>query len=352
MKKTVLAAALAAASCLAQAQSSVTIFGIVDAVVTVGRGSISNRTGLDNSGKESSRLGFRGTEDLGGGLYAGFHLEGALNNDNGTGAATNVNNQSNGGALAGLAGGQGFTFGRKMHVQIGGNWGEVRLGRDYTPVYPNQSQFDPMGTNGVGTSQVRSNLGGPTNVRASNSIGYFLPRNIGGFYGQAMYFMGENSSNAANSDDGTGMGIRLGYGAGPFTVAIATQRTEFLTGDIRTSNIGGSYNAGFATFRAMYQVDDIKGGARGKGAVMGANVPLGSHELRGSYGFYERDTAGNPKARKLSLGYVHNLSKRTALYTTVARLRNSGGSSMALNGSSTAPNSSSTGFDFGITQLF
>jgi predicted porin len=348
MKKTVLAAALAAASFMAHAQSSVTIFGIVDAVITHGHGSVANRTAIENSGYNSSRIGFRGVEDLGGGLYAGFHMEGAVNNDNGSGATTNTNNQA-----SGTTGGGGLTFGRKMHVTLGSNsWGEFRLGRDYTPVYPNQSQFDPFGTNGVGTSQVRANLGGPTNVRASNSIGYFLPRNLGGFYGQAMYFAGENASNAPNHDDGTGMGIRLGYGSGPFTVAIATQRTEFLAGDIRTSNIGGSFDAGFAVFRLMYETDRISGGAHGKGAVFGANVPFGSNEIRASYSYYERNTAGEPKAEKLALGYVHNLSKRTLLYTTVARMRNSGGSAMALNGAVTGPNESSTGFDLGIMHSF
>ena len=386
MKKTVIALAALASSGMACAQSSVTLFGIVDAVLAHGKGSISNRTGVDNSGYNSARLGFRGNEDLGGGLYAGFHLEGAVNNDNGTGATTNVNNQGNGtnptcavtttttttttttppaaGTTVSSAststsactvaanGSQGFVFGRKIHVQLGGPWGEVRLGRDYTPIYPNQSQYDPFGTNGTGTSQVRSNLGGTTNVRASNSIGYFLPRDLGGLFGQAMYFLGENASNAANKNDGKGWGVRVGYGTGPWQVAVATQRSSFLAGDVTSHNIGGSFNAGFAVFRGMWESDKVERGARGKGYVIGFNAPVGPHEIRASYGVYDRNTAGNPKAAKLSLGYVHNLSKRTLLYTTIAQLRNSGGSAMSLNGAVTAANKPSTGFDLGIMHSF
>jgi predicted porin len=102
----------------------------------------------------------------------------------------------------------------------------------------------------------------------------------------------------------------------------------------------------------MFETDRIDGGARGRGAVIGANVPVGPHEIRGSYSYYERNTPGDPKAQKLALGYVHNLSKRTAVYATVARVRNSGGSSVSLNGAVTAPNASSTGFDLGVSHTF
>jgi predicted porin len=352
MKKLALTLVALAASATASAQSSVTLFGIVDAVLTRGIGSVSSKTELANSGYNSSRIGFRGTEDLGGGMFAGFHIEGAINNDDGTGAATNSNNQASG-VGAGVAGRQGLTFGRKMHVTLGGTWGEIRLGRDYTPIYPNKSTFDTFGTNGVGSNQVQvSNIGGFTSVRASNSIGYFLPPNLGGFYGQAMYFLGENNSGAANSKDGSGAGIRVGYAAGPFNVAVATQRTRFVAGDITTTNAGVSYNAGFAVFKAMFDRDSIEGGATGKGALIGANIPFGPHEVRTSYSYYERDIAGNPKIAKVALGYVYNFSKRTNVYTTVARGRNSGGSAVGLNNSVTGANQKTTGFDVGVMHSF
>jgi predicted porin len=246
-----------------------------------------------------------------------------------------------------------MTWGRKTHVTLGGRWGEMRLGRDYTPIYSNKSAFDTFGTNGVGSSQVQvSNIGGFTSVRASNSVGYFLPSGIGGLYGTVMHFMGENTSGAANSKDGTGTGVRVGYASGPWNVAVATQRTNYVAGDITTTNLGFSYNPGPVVLKAMYDRDEISGGVTGQGAVAGVNIPLGLHEIRTSYGYYEKDNAGRPKVAKLSLGYVYTLSKRTLAYTTVARVRNAGGSAVSLNAAVTAANQGSTGFDLGLMHSF
>jgi predicted porin len=88
MKKSLIALAVLAASGAAMAQSSVTLFGVVDATIRyVDTSSVGGNWSLTNSGYNSSRLGFRGTEDLGGGLSASFWLEAGVNNDNGTGSA-------------------------------------------------------------------------------------------------------------------------------------------------------------------------------------------------------------------------------------------------------------------------
>eukprot|EP01036_Dinobryon_divergens_P002144 gene2144-2828_t len=143
MKKSLIALAVLAASGAAMAQSSVTLFGVVDATYAYGSGSVSNKSQLTNSGYNSSRLGFRGVEDLGGGLSASFWLEAGVNNDNGTGGVTNTNNQ------AATSTGGGLTFNRRSTVSLNGGFGEVRLGRDYTPQFWNLTVFDPFGTNGV-----------------------------------------------------------------------------------------------------------------------------------------------------------------------------------------------------------
>ena len=128
MKKSLIALAVLAASGAAMAQSSVTLFGVVDATYAYGSGSASNKSQLTNSGYNSSRLGFRGVEDLGGGMTASFWLEAGVNNDNGSGANTNTNNQA-----TGATGGGGLTFNRRSTVSLSGGFGEVRLGRDFTP---------------------------------------------------------------------------------------------------------------------------------------------------------------------------------------------------------------------------
>jgi predicted porin len=85
------------------AQSSVTLFGVVDTDLAIGRGSVADRTQLSNSGNATSRIGFRGVEDLGGGMSASFWLEAGLSTDDGQGNATNSNNQPSG-TGAGVAG--------------------------------------------------------------------------------------------------------------------------------------------------------------------------------------------------------------------------------------------------------
>ena len=350
MKKSLIALAVLAASGAAMAQSSVTLFGIVDATYAYGSGSVANKSQLTNSGYNSSRLGFRGVEDLGGGMSASFWLEAGVNNDNGSGGTTSTNNQG----ASGVTGGGGLTFNRRSTVSLNGGFGEVRLGRDYTPQFWNLTVFDPFGTNGVGTTQtLNSSLGGPTTVRASNSIGYFLPGNLGGFYGQAQYYMGENLSNAANKKDGNGLALRAGYANGPINVALAFSDTKFLSGNIKAVNLGGQYDLGVAKIMAHYNQDDVKGGAEGKGFLIGGLVPVGAGEIRLAYSTYKIDTVGaDPRTNKIALGYVHNLSKRTALYATYAHVSNKNGAAQSLNGSVTAAGDNSNGYDFGIRHSF
>ncbi|OJV65801.1 MAG: porin [Burkholderiales bacterium 64-34] len=350
MKKSLIALAVLAASGAAMAQSSVTLFGIVDATYAYGSGSVANKSQLTNSGYNSSRLGFRGVEDLGGGMSASFWLEAGVNNDNGSGGTTSTNNQG----ASGVTGGGGLTFNRRSTVSLNGGFGEVRLGRDYTPQFWNLTVFDPFGTVGVGATQtLNSSLGGPTTVRASNSIGYFLPGNLGGFYGQAQYYMGENLSNAANKKDGNGLALRAGYANGPINVALAFSDTKFLSGNIKAVNLGGQYDLGVAKIMAHYNQDDVKGGAEGKGFLIGGLVPVGAGEIRLAYSTYKIDQVGaDPRSNKIALGYVHNLSKRTALYATYARVSNKNGAAQSLNGAVTAAGDNSNGYDFGIKHSF
>ena len=356
MKKSLIALAVLASAGVASAQSSVKLFGIVDATLQrVDNSNGGKVTRLHNSGYNSSRLGFRGTEDLGGGMSASFWLEAGVNNDNGSGAATNLNNQSTGTSTA-SAGTQGLTFNRRSTVSLGGGWGEVRLGRDYTPQFWNLTVFDPFGTNGVGTNQMlNSSVGGPVTVRASNSIGYFLPGNLGGFYGQLQHYRGENASNTANSKDGTGTALRIGYANGPANAALGYSTTKYVTGDIKTTNIGGQWDFGVAKLMGQYGRDRVSGSLTGKGGLIGGLVPVGPGEIRLAYSTYKTDALGNPKSNKIALGYVHNLSKRTAVYATYARVKNSGGAAQSVfpgaAGNPTA-NSNSTGYDFGIRHSF
>lgn len=363
-------AALAAAG-LASAQSSVTLFGVVDATLQrvtnsgVGAGNVIR---LTNSGYNSSRLGFRGTEDLGGGMSASFWLEAGVSNDDGQGAATNTNNQAVGafvpttGANAPVRPGtQGLTFNRRSTVSLGSGWGELRLGRDYTPQFWNLTVFDPFGTNGTGTTQTLLGvtggaITGATAVRASNSFGYFLPGKLGGFYGQLQHYRGENPSTAGvTEDDGNGLGVRIGYASGPLNVALGMSSTNAAAGDIKQNNVGAQWDFGFAKLMGHFAFDEA-GAAEGRGFLVGGLVPVGSGEIRAAVSQYQVEGgATEPRSRKMALGYVHNLSKRTAVYTTYARVTNSGGAtSSAVPGAAPGPvaNGSSTGLDIGLRHSF
>lgn len=394
MKKLAITSALLATTGLAAAQSSVTLFGIADATLQHGSGSTASRTQLGSGGNSSSRLGLRGVEDLGGGWSASFWLEAALNADNGTGASGNSNNQTSGAvptctvattttttttatpAPAGttlsstsastsactsaLNGAQGLVFSRRSTVGLAAGWGELRLGCDYAVQYYNRFEFDPFGNNGVGTSQTQAGtLGGPTNTRVSNAVMYLLPADISGVYGELQYYLGENASNAgATKSDGTGGGVRLGWRSGALNVSLAHARTRFArtasAGDITSTNVAGRYDFGSFTAMGGYFRDriDTTSGLTGRGAQVGAIFRVGGGEIKAQYSNYKTTVATHPESRKVSLGYVHNLSKRKALYATYARVRNSGGAAAALNGATTGANQSSSGFDLGVRHAF
>jgi len=307
---------------------------------------------LASSGASANKLGFRGVEDLGGGMSASFWLEAGYASDSGAGAATNTNNQLSGTGTS-LAGGQGLTFGRRSTVSLSSSLGELRLGRDYTPILWSQALYDPFLYVGVGITQVATNVGGPTGVRASNAISYFSPSKLGGFHFQLQHYLGENPSGTPTSDDGTGTGLRAGYAAGPVDVALTLQRTKFASGNINSANLGGSYNFGVVKTAVLVQRDEVVGKLTGKGWMLAARAPVGVGEFKASLSSYTGTLASpDRQTDKLTIGYVHQLSKRTAMYGTLARLRNKNGATAALNGGVTAANQSATGIDLGVRHSF
>lgn len=355
MKKIFLAAAVVSAAGASIAQSSVTLFGVADTGIGHGSGSLTSRTQLYNQGgNTTSRLGMRGVEDLGGGYAASFWLEAGINIDDGTGGNSNTNNQA-----SGATSGNAFMFNRRSTLSLSGALGEVRLGRDFTAHYYNRSQIDPFGNVGVGTIQPQvGTIGGVTSTRASNAVSYFLPSGLGGVYGQIQYFFGENASGTPTSRDGRGYSSQLGYERGPMKIALAYGRTEYARtatlGDIQVANIGATYDFGLLKVFGGYYHDRVERNVEltAKGYSLGTSIPVGAHQFKAAYSAYETDAAGNPHAGKLSLGYVYALSKRTAVYATWARVANRGGAAFALNGSTTAPNLASRGYDLGLRHNF
>jgi predicted porin len=336
MKKSLLAlAVLGAFAGAASAQSSVTLFGTLDVngryVKADGQ---PRRVSEATDGINSSQLGFRGVEDLGGGLKASFMLLAGVNPDTGTANSKFWN--------------------RRSTVSLAGNFGEVRLGRDYTPDFWNQTIFDAFGTNGLGSSlNVRQLYNG---TRRDNSIGYFLPSNIGGVYGQAMVSASEGGTN----QDRTGryIGGRGGFAAGPFDNAFGAsqQRQDLLLGapNQKTYNIGGSYDLGVVKLMGYFDRDTLTSLKENTGSVS-AIVPLGQGEIHVGY---DRSKLTNNGVRtsvdQIKATYQYNLSKRTAVYTTASRLDNKDGTRLTLPGASgaTVAAGKSQGIEFGLRHFF
>lgn len=348
--------AIGAVMCMspAMAQSSVTLYGIVDVAVNAVSGGLSSSRYMSSGGNATSRWGIRGQEDLGGGLYAGFDLEAQIDADSGAGGATNTNNQANGGTSAGAT-----TFNRYSVVKFGGAFGEMRLGRDYTAHYRNRVDVDPFGNQGIASSQAQSgSLGGLTNTRASNMIIYTTPSSLGGFYGVVNYYLGENQSGSLTSKDGNGASFRIGYRAGPWLAALSQGKTNYAAtatnGDITSTNAALAYDFGPVRLMGGLYRDHVAKASplTGKGFIVAATMPVGPNEFKVAYSRYGTDAARNPEAAKLVLGYVHNLSKRTALFTNVAYVKNSGGGTYSLAGATTNADGSSKGINVGIRHAF
>ena len=301
-------AALAATASFAQ--SSVEIWGIVDAGVQSVKENGVSKTQLSSSGLSSSQLGFRGVEDLGGGMKAAFWLEGTLTNDEGTSA--------------------GLKFARRSTLDLAGSFGAIRLGRDYTPTFWNHTVYDPFGTNGVGSSVNTFTVlgsGATTLVRANNSIGYFTPT-MGGLQAQVMMSVKE-SKDANTANEYTG--IRVTYNAGPLSAAVATasEGSTSAAASFKRTNVGVAYNMGVA--RPMFQYTTAKFGAnKVNHYLVGAVVPMGATNIKASY--VRSNYTGANDANQLAIGADYNLSKRTAVYATYARISNDGAATYSVPG--------------------
>ncbi len=349
-----LTAALLAAP--AWAQSSVTLSGVADAALRVvdNAGLPSART-LASGSNATSRLIFRGVEDMGGGLYAGFHLEHGISLDTGTPASSQL------------------FFDRRSTVSLGDRkLGELRIGRDFVPTYNNWSRYDPFSYVGVAGSNnfvsatplgpIRSAFGSglATTVRSSNSVQWLLPAGWGGLEGEAMIAFREGGTAAAGQHDLRG--ARLGWREKAFNVGAAhTVSSNDLTaaGKFKDSSVGGSAQIGDLRLSLAWRRLS-QNTARQSHLLAGVWWTFGLSELRAS--LHRVDRAGRVgtaaidanDAHQLGLGFVHHLSKRSALYGSWSRIDNSGAATFVVPGgtSGLAGGKSSRGIEFGVRHIF
>jgi GBP family porin len=321
--KPALAAALAAGACSTWAQSSVTLYGIVDtAVERASNGSGVSVTRLVSGQGSASRLGFRGTEDLGGGLRALFNLEAAINVDSGSGSGV----------------GGGLMFNRQSWVGLGSSWGQVTLGRQFRPEARAVFGMDPFDAGSVASPP---NTYANTVFRSDNAIVYETPR-MGGFVGRVMYAFGERAGGVSGALNDVGASLQ--YYNGPLYLAYGYDSLRNATAtDRRTWNsLGGSYDFGVAKLYGAYRVRE-EGVANLDEANywIGVGVPIGALTLQATVGRVNDKTALNRDAKGYSFGAEYLLSKRTDLYMRYAKLRNENGATFGLDNGVNGPSPSS-----------
>ena len=320
MKKSLIALAVLAASGAAMAQSSVTLYGVLDTGLTYSKGEESVYGMTHVGGNVNSRLGFRGVEDLGNGLKATFNLEAGMGVDDGN---NYMDKDSN-----------GMAFRRTSTVGLAGNFGEVRLGRMLTSSYLAVSRYDAFGDTGIGASLAWNIPQTGYAPRTENAISYTSP-NFSGFKIGAEYGFGEKQK----ARDSRYFGMGATYDNGPLSLGLGYDRLNSNTmdgllaaSDLKTVHLGGAYNFGVAKLLAFYKQSKVSNAPKFKTFGLGVSAPVGAAgEVRASYNNY-KISDDNGKADQLSLGYVHNLSKRTALYGTYAYIKNKDGLAFQLNG--------------------
>ncbi|MFT5589513.1 MAG: putative porin [Bradyrhizobium sp.] len=326
MKKSLLALAiLGTIAGSAAAQSSVTVYGVVDMGITRDDNGVNTKTGLDSGIQSGSRLGFKGVEDLGNGLKALFVLETGINADTGGFAQSNT------------------AFGRQSYLGLQGNFGTVKLGRQTTLLYNTLSAIDPFGIGLAGDATRIFNAAGS---RMNNTIAYESP-NLSGFQGALQYGFGEVAGNNTAGRQITGS---LTYENGPVLVALthhisdigavkavigapATATTAAVNpvtaapvDKVKTTLLGGTYDFGMVKAHAAF--DTVKSDAAVASKVdrrdymVGATVPFGASAFLIDYTKRNNKLISNGDSDQIAIGYTYAMSKRTNLYTSYARTSN------------------------------
>ena len=320
MKKSLIALAVLAVSGVASAQSSVTLYGIVDVWVGGQKNpGEARQTKIDSGGVSSNRFGFKGSEDLGGGLKANFLLEQGFNTDNGSQAVA------------------GQMFSRQSYVGLSSGLGEVRLGKTFSP-------FDDI--SGATTPGFDSALSPSVNVWKSTGYNanpantvYYASPSMGGFSGAVSYSLGENKNvPVVGVSAGKIISLNAKYEGGPIYAGVAYQTEKASGADeaAKFTRVNGSYDLGVVKLLAGYghvtngvliaavtatATPPVTGvtGVNGKTTEwqVGADFPVSSAlTLSGGVAQSKSTAAGYNETKRTGYGLAasYSLSKRTSLY--------------------------------------
>ena len=303
MTRIALAALAVMGATTAMAQSSVTLYGRINTTVErTKNGDVSN-TSMENN---ASRWGIRGTEDLGGGLKAGFVLESGFNSDNGTGSGWTHPTT-------------GMSFARQSEVNLSGNFGMIRLGNFVPESYYATADYISMHNHDTGSSSDALYydpvwFGG---MSTKNKIGYRTP-NISGLTVDASVSLHEKDTTLPRKNGYNVGALQLGAG---YSVVNSNWQAA----------LRGLYTFGQVTLGAYYQrnKDDNQWLATGAGSRnnfrLSAMYTMGASEFHANVGRAGKwSHIADSAATQWTLGYNYNLSKRTKVYGYYTRVNNGG----------------------------
>jgi predicted porin len=309
MKKSLIALAVLASTGAAMAQSSVTLYGIVDVNLQSTKVAGIRTNQLESGGVSGSRFGIKGTEDLGGGLKALFVLENGFNADTGSNRTP------------------GSIFDRQSYVGLAGGFGEVRFGNSNTA-------FDDIA---IATNPLWDSILSPANLifnnnyvsRPGNTIYYATP-SFGGVTAAASYSLGENKNTVANPGSAKGVAsVNVQYAGGPLYASLGYQEDKRVTSTPaviaaapgaahKNTLLNASYDFGVAKLLGSYEREITANETKTNQYQIGVDVPVGA-ALTLSTGFaWSKDKLNGvdgDKRTAFALGASYSLSKRTSIYT-------------------------------------
>jgi predicted porin len=358
-KKMIVAAVLAISAGCALAQSSVTIYGVADAAFVRESGGVAGSINKLTSGAASaSRIGFRGTEDLGGGTSALYTLETGFRIDTGDVDAA------------------GTIFNRQAFVGLKSSAGMITVGRQYTPWHQALAQVaDPFATGYAGGSKNLFPDSG-SNVRTSNTVIYTLPA-MAGITSELAYSAGEQ---AGSAKAGRQLGASLGYASGPLTIRLAynhknadvaaapgvtavsrtigTNTMLAANYDFKVVKVYAAYNAdkGFNS-APLGNANNPYGGVKptssidGTDILLGLSASVGGGTVLASVMRKDDKTSFNQDARAWGVGYLYLLSKRTNVYTAYGTIDNKNGAGYTVANNSES-GSGDRAFNLGVRHTF
>jgi predicted porin len=313
LKRLLYAAAVALSSDAAFAQSNVTLYGVIDTSIEVTDTGNHVTTRMDSGSLLGSQFGIKGREDLGSGTYIDFQLEDGFNSQNGHAADSTL------------------AFSRQAWVGVSGDWGDLRFGRQHSPIYANVApMLDAFGVVGMGSG---FNNFITITPRANNSVRYETPI-MYGFKAQGMVSLRDSTTDPTNGVNDYFLGVEYANG-GPINSAGGVERSHAPTDNAVTQDEFYGISYGIKKVRAFFALEHAAIGqrlARNLVSLSARYMPTPADSIAAGYSYARDTTSAHNDGQQIGMLYQHFLSVRTTVYAGAAYLWNRRKATFTLNG--------------------